>query len=125
MGKLIMDNGIKVDFEDRLLAHLQHVITAKLRRNEAFLFTWKEDLSVGGGRTSVWIHPNANLVYKFHGGRTPTLNPAWLHALAYTAAGPHGLYVVPEPDAHAVDRTMRQQPAMKFAIVEEQYAEAR
>lgn len=28
----------------------------------------------------------------------PQLNPAWLHALTFTANGGRGLYVVPEPD---------------------------
>ncbi|MFJ6651995.1 ATP-dependent DNA ligase [Microbacterium sp. NPDC091313] len=123
MGKLTFDNAIKVEFEDRLLAHLQHVISAKLRRDESFLFTWKEDVSVGGGRTAVWVHSHSGIVYKFHGGRSPALNPAWLHALSYTAAGPHGLYVVPEPDAHAVDRLSQQRPAMTFDVIDDEATE--
>ncbi len=99
MGKFIYDSDVKVDLEDRLLAHLQAVILAKVRRGESFTFTWKEDLSTGGGRTSVFIHPHVSLVFKFHGGRTPQLNPAWLRALTYTANSPRGLYVVPEPAA--------------------------
>ena len=42
MGKFIYDGNIKVDFEDRLLAHLQAVIMAKVRRGESFPFTWKD-----------------------------------------------------------------------------------
>ncbi len=49
MGKFIYDGNIKVDFEDRLLAHLQAVIMAKVRRGESFPFTWKDDISTGGG----------------------------------------------------------------------------
>lgn len=97
MGKFTYDSDVKADFEDRLLAHLQAVIMAKVRRGESFTFTWKEDISTGGGRTSVFIHPHVSLVFKFHGGRTPQLNPAWLHALTYTANSPRGLYVVSEP----------------------------
>lgn len=70
---------------------------AKLRRGEAFAFTWREDVSTGGGRTSVYVHPGASLVFKFHGGRTPKLNPEWLRALTHAATSPTGLYVVPEP----------------------------
>lgn len=125
MGKLTFDNAIKVDVEDRLLAHLQHVISSKLRRDESFVFTWKEDVSVGGGRTAVWVHSHSSLVFKFHGGRTPSLNPAWLHALNYTAAGPHGLYVVPEPDAHAVDRLAQPRQAMTFEVIEPDAASQR
>lgn len=97
MGKFIYDGQIKVDFEDRLLAHLQVVITTKLRRGEAFTFMWKDDTSIGNGRTLVWVHPRSSLVYKFYGSRTPTLNRAWLEALTHTANSPAGLYVIPEP----------------------------
>ncbi|MFV9424948.1 ATP-dependent DNA ligase [Microbacterium sp. S1037] len=98
MGKFTYDSNIKIEFEDRLLAHLQAVIMAKVRRSESFTFTWKEDISTGGGRTTVYIHPYVSLVFKFNGGRTPQLNPAWLQALTYTANSGRGLYVVPEPD---------------------------
>lgn len=97
MGKFIYDQSVKVEFEDRALAHLLVVIGAKLRRGEAFHFSWREDLSVGGGRTTVWMHPGVSLVYKFAGSRRPTLNRAWVDALAIAANSPGGLYLVPEP----------------------------
>ena len=97
MGKFIYDSTVKVDFEDRLLAHLQLVIGAKLRRNESFHFTWKDDKSIGDGRTVVWVHPSVSLVYKFYGSRRPAINRSWIEALIYTANSPTGLYVVPEP----------------------------
>jgi len=100
MGKFIYENTIKVDFEDRLLAHLQIVITTKLRRGETFTFVWKDDISIGDGRTMVWLHPNASIVFKFYGSRRPSLNPAWLEALSSVANSSTGLYVVPEPSAH-------------------------
>ena len=97
MGRFVYDQGVKVDFDDRVLAHLLVVIGAKLRRGEAFHFSWREDLSVGGGRTTVWMHPGVSLVYKFSGSRRPALNRTWVDALAMTANSPGGLYVVPEP----------------------------
>ncbi|MCK6066895.1 MULTISPECIES: ATP-dependent DNA ligase [Microbacterium] len=97
MGKLLFEQQLRVDFEDRLLAHLQVVITAKLRRGESFVFSWRDDPSVGDGRTSIWVHPRSVIVYKYHGSRRPALNRAWLDALSYTANSPEGLYVVPEP----------------------------
>lgn len=99
MGKFIYDSSIKVEFEDRLLAHLQAVIMAKVRRGEGFSFTWKDDISIGGGRTTVYIHPGVSLVFKYHGSRTPQLNQAWLHALTFNANSGRGLYIAPEPDA--------------------------
>ncbi|QIG38663.1 ATP-dependent DNA ligase [Microbacterium sp. 4R-513] len=97
MGKFVYEGIVKVDFEDRTLAHLQLVIGTKLRRGEAFHFSWRDDPSTGDGRTTVWIHPRCSLVYKFYGSRRPSLNRAWVDALAYTANSPAGLYVVPEP----------------------------
>lgn len=98
MGKFIYDGGPKTEIEDRALTHLQLVMTAKLRRAEPFAFTWREDTSLGGGRTTVWIHPGSSLVFKYHGSRQPSVNRAWIEALAFTANGPTGLYLVHEPE---------------------------
>lgn len=97
MGKFIYEGSHKVDFDDRVLAHLQVVIGNKLRRGESFHFSWKDDPSIGDGRTTVWVHPRATLVYKYYGGRRPALNRTWIDALSDTANSPGGLYLVPEP----------------------------
>lgn len=97
VGKFIYEGGVKVEIEDRALTHLQLVISAKLRRGEPFAFSWREDASVGGGRTTVWVHPGSSIVYKYYGGRQPSINRAWVEALAFTANAPTGLYLVPEP----------------------------
>ncbi|MFH8251999.1 ATP-dependent DNA ligase [Microbacterium sp. B2969] len=97
MGKFTYEGTVKVDFEDRALAHLMLVIGMKLRRGEPFHFSWKDDVSIGDGRTTVWIHPQCALVYKFYGSRMPQLNRAWIDALMQTANSSTGLYLVPEP----------------------------
>ena len=97
MGKLVYEGSVKADIEDRALTHLQLVMTAKLRRGEPFSFTWREDMSVGGGRTTVWVHAGSSLVFKYSGSRQPSINRAWIEALAFTASAPSGLYLVPEP----------------------------
>lgn len=103
MGIFIYGTGAKVEIEDRALTHLQYVITAKLRRGEPFPFSWREDVSVGGGRTTVWLHSMSSLVFKYHGSRQPTINRAWIEALAFTANSPTGLYLAPEPSEPATD----------------------
>lgn len=123
MGKFIYDGNIKVDFEDRLLAHLQAVIMAKVRRGESFPFTWKDEISTGGGRTTVYIHPNVSLVFKYHGSRSPQLSPAWLHALTYNANSGRGLYVIPEPD-DASPRESQRRDEMVFREVPNDQAPA-
>ena len=97
MGRFVYEGGPKCEIEDRALTHIQLVITAKLRRGEPFSFTWKDDQSVGGGRSTVWIHAGSNLVFRYHGSRQPSINRAWVDALAFTANGPTGLYLVHEP----------------------------
>jgi hypothetical protein len=103
MGKLIYEGTVKVDFDDRLLAHLQMVISSKLRRGEAFAFSWRDDPSIGDGRTTIWVHPQVSLVYKYYGSKRPPLNRAWIDALSHTANSSAGLYVVPEPAEHATE----------------------
>lgn len=111
MGKFIYENSVKVDFDDRLLLHLQTVIGTKLRRSEPFHFSWKEDVSTGSGRTTVWVHPQSNLVYRFYGSRTAEINRAWLEALMYTANAPTGLYAVPEPPPQAAGDSIGEESA--------------
>ncbi|MCR2812276.1 ATP-dependent DNA ligase [Microbacterium sp. zg.Y1090] len=103
MGKFTYNSQTSATFDDRLLAHLQVVIGAKLRRSEGFFFTWREDSSLGGGRTALWIHPGASLTFKFSGSREPRINRAWIDALAATANSPRGLYAVPEPQLSESD----------------------
>lgn len=97
MGRFIYESTTRIEVEDRALSHLQLVITAKLRRGEAFNFSWREDQSIGGGRTTVWLHPGSSLVYRFLGSRQPSINRRWIEALAFTANAPTGLYLVAEP----------------------------
>ena len=97
MGKLTYDSSLTADFDDRLLAHIQVVVGAKLRRGECFYFTWRDDPQGGDGRSTIWLHPSIPLVYKYFGGRHPSLNRDWVEALMITANSSGGLHVVPEP----------------------------
>ena len=101
MGTLTYDSTLSADFDDRVLAHLQIVIGAKLRRNEAFYFTWKDDATIGDGRSVLWIHPSVALAFKFFGSRPPALNREWVDELMLHANSPAGLIIVPEPAARA------------------------
>lgn len=98
MGTLSYDASLKIDFDDRTLAHLQIVIGAKLRRSESFYFSWRDEHSTGDGRTTIWLHPALPLVYKYHGSKMPRINPAWIQLLTESANGNAGLQVVPEPE---------------------------
>lgn len=97
MGQFTYNDRTTVEFEDRVLAHLEVVITAKLRREESFAFAWHEDVSNGSGRRKVWLHPAIPLVYRFYGNRAPSINRHWVEALMDTANSASGLVIVPEP----------------------------
>ncbi len=98
MGRFVYGNGqARIEIEDRALAHLQHVVGAKLRRGEGFFFAWREDVSVGGGRRSVWVHRASDLEFRYQDARPLRLNRDWLDALAIVANSSTGLYLIPEP----------------------------
>lgn len=101
MGQLVYASTFEARFDDRVLAHLQVVIVAKLRRQESFAFSWSNAREDGSGRASVWLHPAIPLVFTFHGSRVPTLSRAWIDALMSSANSSGGLRVVPEPTGAA------------------------
>ncbi|MCU1439833.1 MAG: ATP-dependent ligase [Rhodoglobus sp.] len=105
MGSLIYGTAaIEVKFEDRVLAHLQVVMSAKLRRGESFFFSWFDDPSVGDGRSAVWVDPAIPLYFRYSGSRPPTLNKLWLEELAIAAGSNQGLVLLEEPGADGVVR---------------------
>jgi hypothetical protein len=97
MGKLIYGSAMAAEFDDRLLAHLQIVIGAKLRRCESFDFSWRDDAGAGDGSTTPWIHPTTQIGYKYYGGHRPSISDAWIAALMLTANSPTGPRLIPEP----------------------------
>ncbi|MFD3444536.1 hypothetical protein ACFDTO_08055 [Microbacteriaceae bacterium 4G12] len=52
MGTLFYGaSRLEVTFDDRVLAHLQIVMTSKLRRHESFMLSWSVDRTDGSGRS--------------------------------------------------------------------------
>ena len=97
MGLLTYD-GLEVDFDDRLLAHLHVVIVQKLRRGESFTLSWRDGTAVGGGRSSLWLHPSIPLQFKFFGSKQPVLNREWLSVLTLSSNSSQGLVVTAEAE---------------------------
>ncbi|WP_199220425.1 ATP-dependent DNA ligase [Homoserinimonas hongtaonis] len=98
MGTLQYD-GLVVEFDDRLLAHLQIVIVQKIRRGESFLMSWRDSLETGSGHSAIWIHPSQNLFFRFAGSRNPTINQEWIDQLLLSANSSRGLLVMREGSA--------------------------
>lgn len=98
MGTLVYGGqSAEIDFDDRALFHLELVIANKLRRGESFMFTWKNESSVGDGRSTIWIDRSIPLYFTFYGSKVPTVNAAWLELLTESANSTTGLILVPEP----------------------------
>lgn len=95
MGTLQYD-GSKTEFDDRLLAHLHIVIVQKLRTNDSFAMSWMNALSIGDGRTSIWLDRTIPLRFTFNGSRPPAINRDWLHTLQVSADSSSGLLVTGE-----------------------------
>ena len=105
MGTLTYDS-IVIEFEDRLLAHLQIVIVNKLRRRESFAMSWRDAPEVGDGRSAIWLDPSIPIYFKFDGSRVPAINREWVERLAESAASSHGLVVMGE-DGELSERPAR------------------
>jgi hypothetical protein len=95
MGALLYD-GTRIGFDDRLLEHLQIVIVQRLRLGDRFAMSWRDPSDLGEGRSSIWLHPEVDLYFKFDGARMPAIDPAWLRLLTASAVSPRGLVVVDE-----------------------------
>jgi hypothetical protein len=100
MGQLIYNSDVTVIIEDRLLTHLQHVITGKLRRGESVPFTWFESGAIGSRQ--IWLHPGRALSFTYVEAPQP-LNPAWIALLLRAANSRAGLRPLPEPEAESAE----------------------
>jgi hypothetical protein len=96
MGRLHYD-GMTFDFDDRLLAHLQIVISAKLRRSEAFFLSWTPKPATGDGRHAIWVDTGVPIHLAYSGSRPPAINRAWVEKLALGANSAGGLIITEEP----------------------------
>jgi hypothetical protein len=97
VGKLLYGPSLEVVFDDRVLAHLQLAIGQKLRRREGFFFSWRDESNDGNGRSTIWLEPSIPIVFRYNGGRMPTVNREWLEMLVASANSAQGLQLTDEP----------------------------
>src|SRR4051812_45752818 len=100
MGSLQYD-GVVIEFDDRLLAHLQIVIATKIRRNESFFMSWRDAIEGGDGHSSLWVHPAHYPYFKYSGSRSPKINPEWVEAMTVAANSSRGLVIMTEDSVTA------------------------
>ena len=85
-----------IEFEDRLLTHLQIVIITRFRRGESFVMSWIDSTAIGSGRNSIWLSPAVPAYFKFNGSRLPSIDEDWVRRLDASAASSAGLVVTDE-----------------------------
>ncbi|WP_026939726.1 hypothetical protein [Humibacter albus] len=91
-----------VEFDDRLLTHLEFVIVNKLRRGESFMMSWLVATANATSRESMWLNVSSPIYFKYVGSRVPSLNREWIAVLEAEANGPRGLIVRNEDGTPAV-----------------------
>jgi hypothetical protein len=95
LGVLSYD-GTDYRFDDRLLSHLQVVITTKLRRRESFALSW---IPGGGeyGREAIWVDNGMPIRFRYDEPVIQPINREWLEQLIEATHRPNGLLISPEP----------------------------
>jgi hypothetical protein len=106
MGHLHYDRSTFV-IEDRILSHLQVVVTQKMRRHDSFMLTFSHTERGAEVSNSIWVSHNSHLHFAFSGSRHPELNKQWLEALMAASNSTTGLDVdrIPEPDGRRLTST--------------------
>lgn len=92
--------GERFEMDDRLLAHLQVVISLKLRRSESFFLSWVASLESGSGRHALWIDTGVPVHMTYFGSRIPSINRQWIEELVAAANSSAGLVLSEEPSPH-------------------------
>lgn len=88
--------SVAFPIDDRLLAHLELVIVAKLRRRESMSLAIVDDETKR--RQALWISPATTIRFEYEGSM-PEINKLWLQELVDSANSPGGLRLLPEPTA--------------------------
>jgi hypothetical protein len=98
---ILVYNGEEFDFDDRVLTHLQIVISTKLRRGEDFFLSWAVPAERGSGRHAIWIDNGVPLHFFYSGSRNVSINREWIETLIVSAGRASGLQLTDEPPAQA------------------------
>ncbi|MDJ0336112.1 hypothetical protein QMG83_12840 [Salinibacterium sp. G-O1] len=89
--------GEEFEFDDRVLTHLQVVISTKLRRKEDFFFTWLVPADRGSGRHAIWIDNGVPIHFFYSGSRNVAINREWIELMVAGASRASGLLLADEP----------------------------
>jgi hypothetical protein len=96
VGALYYD-GEEFELDDRILTHLQIVISTKLRRGEDFFLSWQVPAERGSGRNALWIDNGVPIRFFYSGSRNVAVNREWVEAMIMGAGRASGLILGDEP----------------------------
>jgi hypothetical protein len=71
-----------------------------MRRGEGFLISWTDSISIGDGRSSVWLNSESDLHYKFDGAQQIKLDPGLLEQMNVESIQPRGIEIADATLAH-------------------------
>lgn len=92
-------NGENFEIDDRVLTHLQIVISTKLRRGENFFLSWPLPVERGSGRHAIWVDNGVPIHFYYSGSRAISINRDWIEAMIVSAGRASGLVLVDEASA--------------------------
>jgi hypothetical protein len=101
VGTLTYD-GDSYELDDRVLTHLQIVISTKLRRGENFFLTWAVPVERGSGRHAIWVDNGVPIRFYYSGSRAVSINREWIESMLMSSGRASGLYLTEEAEATAV-----------------------
>jgi hypothetical protein len=81
----------EITIDDHLLAHVEAVTLARLRRSNSFALRWTEKDEVGDGRRTIWIHEAADLYFEYDGKGPDQPDRDLLDKLAVAADSNNGI----------------------------------
>ncbi|HXH33691.1 MAG TPA: hypothetical protein VNJ54_04680 [Plantibacter sp.] len=85
MGVLVYGTGeARLQIDDQTLAHVKTIALMKLRRNESFALTVRQDASQEG-RTTLWLHPAIALQFSFDTDALTEMDRTLLEELMHEA----------------------------------------
>jgi hypothetical protein len=86
-----------LEIDDRQLAHLQHIIAQRFRRQESLLLTFLIEQGGSRRRRTVWLSPSSPLEFDYDADVSQSLNRAWLEDLMQQSYSVNGVVLAQEP----------------------------
>lgn len=94
MGTLIYGDALRLEMDDRTLAHLRSVVFAKLRGHESLPITVLYPTESHGERsTSFWVSSDTPVAFCFSGEETIELSRDWIEELMRMSYSNGGIVV--------------------------------